>query len=214
MKKYMRVALIITLIAFMLCICGCGEVKDAQNKLEGMLDTLKKGDYVSALEDYVCDKEENRDFLGCGDDFSKEGYPAYDAQKALFESIEYEVLGGKTTDGGNIIFDVKITSLDLEPVADRLVDLSETFEFNYMEANGDEMDEEEMQKAIAESILLEQTEIINEYLKSANKTTRTYNVTVEACHNGKVGWKIHLNDEFINALAGGLYTKYGPVSEK
>ena len=91
----------------MLCICGCGEVKDAQNKLEGMLDTLKKGDYVSALEDYVCDKEENRDFLGCGDDFSKEGYPAYDAQKALFESIEYEVLGGKTTDGGNIIFDVK-----------------------------------------------------------------------------------------------------------
>ena len=62
MKKYIRVALIITLIAFMLCICGCGEVKDAQNKLEGMLDTLKKGDYVSALEDYVCDKEENRDF--------------------------------------------------------------------------------------------------------------------------------------------------------
>ena len=214
MKKYVKFIAFASLVALMLCLCGCGEVKEAQNKLEDMLATLKKGDYVSALEDYVCEKEENRDFLGCGDDFSKEGYPAYDAQKALFESIEYKVLAGKTTEAGNIVFDVEITSLDLEPVADRLVELSETFEFNYMETNGDEMDEEELQKAIADAILLEQTEIINEYLKSDNKTTRTYKVTVEACHNSKAGWKIHLNDEFINALAGGLYTKYGPMTDK
>ena len=63
MKKYVKLIAVASLVVFMLCLCGCGEVKEAQNKLEDMLATLKKGDYVSALEDYVCEKEENRDFL-------------------------------------------------------------------------------------------------------------------------------------------------------
>jgi len=210
MKKVLKVVTLITSLALVLCLSGCGEVKDAQGKLEGMLNSLKKGNYSEALSEYVCEKEANMDFLGCGDDFSKEGYPAYDAQMALFESMEYEIVSGKTTENGNLVFDVKITTLDLEPVADRLVDLSETFEFNYMEEMGDEMDEEEMQKIISEAILREQTAIISEYIETQDKSTKTYDVQVEACHNSKDGWKIHLNDEFINALAGGLYTKYGP----
>ena len=213
MKMLCRIVALFTVFALVLCLAGCGEMRDAQAKLEGMINTLKDGDYVGALNDYVCEKETNRDFLGCGENFTKEGFPAYDAQVELFKSIEYKIISGNTTDNGNIIFDVEISSLDLEPVADRLVDLSETFEFNYMEEKGDEMNEEELQKAINDAILREQTIIIDEYLKSDNKTTRVYNVEVEACHNSKAGWKIHLNDGFINALAGGLYTKYGPSVE-
>ena len=210
MKKIVKVSALIVVVCMMLCLCSCGEMKKAQGQLEAMLSSLQKGEYSRMLDEYICEKEENKDFLGCGDDFSKEGYPAYDAQMALFETMEYEILSGTMSETGDIVFDVEITTLNLEPVADRLVELSETFEFNYMEEMGDETNEEELQEIINEAILREQTAIITEYINSSNKTSQKYTVQVELCHNSKAGWKVHLNDELVNALAGGLYTKYGP----
>lgn len=214
MKKFSRIIAFAVLAVMVFMLSGCGEVSNAQKRVEGMLDTLKSGEYKQALEEYVCETEENKDFLGCEDDFSIENYPAYDAQMALFKSLKYKVLSSSTNGEGGIIFDVEITTLDLEPVGDRLVELSETFEYNYMEEQGEELSEEELQKAIDDAILREQIAVINEYLDSENKSERTSTVKIEVCHTDKKKpWMIHLNDEFINALAGGIYTKYGPNAQ-
>ncbi len=215
MKRFVRVLTVVVVLLLAVSLSGCGELNDARVRLEGMLDTLKEGNYTQALDEYVCEKEENKDFLGCGENFNLDAYPAYDAQKALFESIDYKVLSSEAVKGGNIMFNVEITTLDLQPVADRLVELSETFEYNYMEEKGEELSEEELQESIDKAILNEQLAIINSYLASEDKATRTSTVKVEMCHKDKgEPWKVHLNDEFINALAGGLYTKYGPILEQ
>ncbi len=212
MKKFVRIIAVITMAVFLLSLCGCGEVTDAKKTLQGMLDTLKDGNYDKALEEYICEKEENKDFLGCVGRFNREGYPAYDAQKALFNSIEYEILDSRVAENGSIFFTVKITTLDLEPVGDRLMEISENFQYNYMENSEAELTDEledETQKAIFE----QQIAIINEYMEKEDKPTREDTVEVEVCSAGK-DWGVHLNDKLINSLAGGLYTKYGPVLEQ
>lgn len=212
MKKIVRIIAVITMALLLVSLCGCGEVTDAKKRLEGMLDTLKEGNYDKALEEYICEKEENKDFLGCVGRFNSEGYPAYDAQKALFNSMEYEIQDSRVSENGSIFFTVKITTLDLEPVGDRLMEISETFQYNYMENSEAELTdelEEETQKAIFE----QQIAVINEYMEKDEKTTRTDTVEIELCNAGN-DWGVHLNDRLINSLAGGLYTKYGPVLEQ
>ena len=210
--RFTALALVFLLV---LALCGCKDLYDARGQVEDMLDTLQNGEYSEALENYVCEKEENKDFLGCIDGFTSEAYPAYEVQKTLFESIEYEIISGNTNGDGNIEFEVEITTISLEPMADILVEISETYEHDYMEENEADYHDPNTQKAISEGVLKRQVVAVEEYLKSDEKVMRTSTVYIETCKDdGKKGWKIHLNDELINALSGGIYTKYGPLLEK
>jgi len=213
MKRRFKIISLILVLLLAISFSGCnGEVRDAKKHLQKTLDTLKAGDYDKVLNEYVCKKDPNKDFLGCGDNFNIDGYPAYDAQKALFNSIKYEIVSEKVLDSENIEFKLKITALDLKPIAATLEEIRETTEAHYTEKNSEKMSAEELKKNIDEAVAKEQIETINSYLDSENKTTRTSTVTVELCYgenNG--GWGVHLNDELIDAVVGGVYIQYAPA---
>ncbi len=214
MNNKVRFTALTLVFVFVLALCGCGDLYDARGQVEDMLDTFQNGEYSEALANYVCEKEENKDFLGCMDSFSPKGYPAYEVQKTLFESMEYEVISGNTNGDGNIEFEVEITTISLEPMADILVEISETYEHDYMEENEVDYDDPNVQKVISEGVLKRQVVAVKEYLKSDEMVMRTSTVYIETCKDkGKKNWKIHLNDELINALSGGIYTKHGPLLE-
>jgi hypothetical protein len=202
MKRFSKVLLALALVLSMLCVAGCSEVKEAQKSVEGMLNTLKSGDYIGALP-YISRMEGDNDFLATGGKFTEKDFAAYDMHKALFESIEYKVLGTKSENPATAVVELEITVLNLEPVAERL--FKATNEYNFMAENNEtDFTDEELGKILTQQMM----DISKDYIKSGKTKTKTYTVNVNVCYEKDRVWRVYPDEKLIDALTGGVYTKY------
>ena len=202
MKRFFKGALIGLLSFCILLMAGCGEVKQAQKAVEDMLGALQKGDYISALP-HISRMEGDNDFLATGGKFTEKDFAAYDMHKALFETLEYKVKGVKSDNPATAEVDVELTVLNLEPVAEKL--FKATNEYNFMAENNEtDFTDEELSKILTQQM----TDISKEYINSGKTTTKTYNVSVNVCYEKDRMWRVYPDEKLIDALTGGVYTKY------
>ena len=202
MKKIAKIVLAFALVFSVICISGCSETKQAQKSVESMFDCLKKGDYNGALP-YISRMEGDNDFLATGGKFTEDGFAAYEMHKALFESIDYKIKDIRIDNPAAAVADVELTALNLEPVAEEL--FKTTNEYNFMAENNEaEITKDEINAFLTQQMI----DISKEYIESNDKITKTYNIKVNICYEKDREWRVYPDETLIDALTGGVYTKY------
>lgn len=207
-KIFRFIALLVCALC-VLMLTSCSEVKQAQRTLEEMLDTLKNGEYTLARDMYVSQMGGDNDFLGCKNSFNEEEFPAYAMHKALFDSLDYEVIKTVSDSPAQVTFLVEITALDLEPIADKLFETTEGFNF-MAENNEAEISEDEINAVLTQQMV----DISRDYLESEEKQTKKTQLEVNVCYEKDRVWRVYPDDKLVNVLTGGVYNRYNRIMQE
>ena len=207
MKKN-RVFKILSLMLSALLIlgfAGCGEDKEARDRLSKMFDTLKKGEYIEAVTNYVAKTDSGYDFLHSEEKFTKEDFPAYDMHLAVFKSLKYKIKETKVIDETQIHYITDITTIDLAPVGKELA--ATTAAYNIATENA-EADEKLSDSELNELLTQQMVTISNEYLNGSDVKTRTTEVEVILYYDVATGWMVYIDEKLADALNGGVYETF------
>ncbi len=208
-NRLLRLTALIMCVLFVVSFASCSEVKQAQRSLEEMLDTLIKGDYLTARDAYISQMGGDNDFLGCKDNFNEENFPAYDMHKELFSTMEYKVIKTVLDEPARVTFLVEITALDLEPVADKLFETTENFNF-MAENNETELTDEEINAVLTQQMV----DISHDYLKGEDRKMKTTQLEVNVCYEKDRVWRVFPDDKLVNVLTGGVYNRYNRIMQE
>lgn len=208
-NKIFRFIALLMCALCVLSLASCSEVKEAQRTLEEMLDTLKNGEYTLARDMYVSQMGGDNDFLGCKNSFNEEEFPAYAMHKALFDTLEYKVIKTVSESPAQVTFLVEITALDLEPVADKLFETTEGFNF-MAENNEAEISEEEVNAVLTQQMV----DISHDYLAGEDKQTKKTQLEVNVCYEKDRVWRVYPDDKLVNVLTGGVYNRYNRIMQE
>lgn len=208
-NRLLRLTALFMCVLFVVSFASCSEVKQAQKSLEEMLGTLTKGDYVTARDAYISQLGGDNDFLGCKDNFNEESFPAYSMHNELFTTMEYKVIKTVSDDPAKVTFLVEITALDLEPIADKLFETNEGFNF-MAENNETELTEEEINAVLTQQMV----DISHDYLNSDEKQTKKTQLEVNVCYEKDRVWRVYPDDKLVNVLTGGVYNRYNRIMQE
>ncbi len=208
-NRLLRLTALIMCVLFVVSFASCSEVKQAQRSLEEMLDTLAEGDYLTARDAYISQMGGDNDFLGCKDNFNAENFPAYDMHKELFSTMEYKVIKTVLDEPARVTFLVEITALDLEPVADKLFETTENFNF-MAENNETELTDEEINAVLTQQMV----DISHDYLKGEDRKMKTTQLEVNVCYEKDRVWRVFPDDKLVNVLTGGVYNRYNRIMQE
>ena len=202
---------IFVLITMLVCLVGCGEDSEAKGELKSMFSLLCDGKYTEAMEKYVAETDSGYDFLKCGENFNKESFATYDMNMAVFESLKYSIESSKVINESEIHFKVKLTTLDLTPVGKELAENVAAYNATAENAGADEkLSDDELN-----AILSQQTvSISEEYLSDNDIKKRTSEVEIAMYYDPIGKWFVHIDDNLIDALTGGVYTAYYDAIKK
>lgn len=212
MKKSRLLKLISLMLSVLLVLglAGCGEDKEARDRLSKMFDTLKEGNYIEAVTNYVAKTDSGYDFLHSGEKFTKEDFPAYDMHLAVFKSLKYDIKETKVIDETQIHYITDITTIDLSPVGKELA--STTAAYNIAAENA-EADEKFTDSELNELLTQQMVNISTEYLNNKDIKTRTTEVEVILYYDVATGWMVYIDEKLADALNGGVYeTFYAEMS--
>ena len=213
MRKNRMLKILSVMLAVFLTFgfAGCGEDKEARDRLSKMFDTLKEGNYIEAVSKYVAKTDSGYDFLHSGEKFTKEDFPAYDMHLAVFKSLEYKIKKTKVIDETQIHYITDITTIDLSPVGKELA--STTAAYNIATENA-EADEKLTDSELNELLTQQMVTISKEYLNDADVKKRTTEVEVILYYDVATGWMVYIDEKLADALNGGVYeTFYAEMSK-
>ncbi len=145
---------------------------DPKKSVDGFLTNLKAGDFEKAQEYSTGERIVEED------DFSQE------AQKLLFDKLEWKVEKIEKEDENNAKVEVEITNKDFKSIISNYVQKIISSELS---GNSDS----DIEKGITEE------------LKSENVQTTTKNGTIKLFKDNKI-WKVVVDDELSNTLLPGL----------
>lgn len=212
----MKKNVLVRVLSVMLCVflvfslSGCSEDKEAKQRLSKMFDTLKEGNYLEAVSKYVAKTDGSYDFLHCGEEFTKEAFPAYDMHMAVFKSLSYDIKETKIVDETQINYITDITTIDLAPVGEELAHTTAAYNTTAENAEADEkLSDSELNDLLTQQMV----NISSEYLKNENIKTRTTEVEVIMYYDVATGWMVYIDEKLADALNGGVYeTFYAEMS--
>ncbi len=209
----MRKSKFMTLV-FLVCVSallsGCGEVRNAENTVNGMFAALKSLD-IEEMQKYV-DIEDVAEILDMKDliNEKKQNNEVDETIKTFLENIlgnlSYEIVSSEKIDRNKVVVKTKITATDMEPVMHEIVEkiIEHAFENAFSSAFSDsELTREEKSKKEEEA-----NEKIEKILVECTAKPDLAVVTSEAeikvvrAENKK--WKIEADENLVNALFGGL----------
>lgn len=206
MKKIFAKAVAVALTVVMAFgLAGCSEQKIAKKNLSKCLDLLKSGEYYEAISNYVYNQENSNDFLGCGDEFNENSFPAYKLHKAIFDSMDYKITNTKTVNESEIHFTVEISHLDCQKIGEELATM--TAGYNIASFNAE--DEEKLSDGELNDLMTKQLQSIsNDYIDGGKlkKATDKVEVTMGYSTDGK--WYVIMSDKLYHALTGNVYKAY------
>lgn len=204
-KRVLRILSVVLSLVMMFSLTGCSGDKEAKNRLTQMFDTLKEGNYIEAITKYVAKTDGGYDFLHCGEEFSKEAFPAYDMHLAVFKSLEYDIKETKVVDETQIHYITDITTIDLSPVGKELANTTAAYNIATENAEADE----KLSDAELNDLLTQQmVSISSEYLNNKDIKTRTTEVEVILYYDVAIGWMVYIDEKLADALNGGVYETF------
>ena len=199
MKKICKrlVALVLaTLMLVSLCSCGSA-TKKAEATVSGMFDAFKALDFEKAQNYIDVDKMKLSDV----EENETTDYERF--MKTLFDRLDYEIVSSEEIDAETVNVVVKITAVDMKVV---LADYMTTaLQYAFANAFADpQPSEEETNKKMEELFIASATK--------EDLTTVTNEVTVKVANEGGK-WKVVSDDDFVDAMFGGLVAATKAISE-
>ena len=182
MKKVI-VAILMTIV-LIFSLTGCGEIKKAENTVSQMFEAFQDLNFEEA-KNYV----------------DMEGIAATDDPEAtkmfmehIFDRLDYKILSSEKIDSNTVYVTTEITMLDMKPVLQEY--LTAAIQYAFANAFAENPPTEEETEAKMEELFIE----------SASKEgleTVTNEVVIEVVCTDDV-WKVVSDDEFADALLGGM----------
>lgn len=208
-KIFKFTSLIALIIILILSLTSCSEVGQARSAIEDMFDLLKQGKYIEARNGYISTLGGDNDFLGCGDSFDEESFPAYAMHNELFSTLEYKIIKKVSDEPARVTFLTEIETIDLTPIADRLFEAAE--EYNFMAENNEgQISEEDINAFLTQQMV----DISKEYIKSDSVQRVTKQVEINVCYEKDRVWRVYPDDKLVNALTGGVYERYNAIMQE
>ena len=191
MKKTMNKLIAqLLLIALIFSLAGCGETKNAERAVIGLFSALKKADSEKASQ-----------YMDMGDlSGAEEGGEFLDDAEILiqnmFKQLDYKILSSEQKDSSTVIVTAEITNTDMEPVLKDFY--SSALEFAFSKATSGVKQE-------VEDINREVEKIFVDCINKPDLATVTNTVGITVVKTEGDSWKIQSDDDFLNALLGGMY---------
>ena len=201
--KLKKLTVILLCFLLVLSVTSCSEVKQAQKSMEDMFALLKEGKYDEACTFHISTLGGDNDFLACRGKFNEKEFPAYEMHKELFSTLEYKVLETVSSSTTKVTLRVEITTVDLEPVGENLLDV--LTEYNYMADNSETPITEEERTEFG---LQRLEEISQDYLSGSDRKNKTSVIDVNIYFEKGQTWKVYPDDTLVNVLTGGAYNKF------
>ncbi len=187
MKKFLKIMVLALLVAAMtLSLTGCGEEKKAENAVAKMFEAFQGSEFEEA-KNYV-----NFDALSDGATGEMD-LKTEMLMKNLFDRLEYKILSSQKIDGNKVEVAVEITAVDMKPVMQDY--LKRALEYVFSNMGDSQPTDEEMEKKMEEFFV--------ESASQPDLETVTNEVVVAVVKEDK-DWKVQPDEEFVNALFGGL----------
>lgn len=190
MKKQMKKIIgIIAACSIMLSVTGCGETKKAEKAVENMFAAYANAE-TDKLDEYFADGSreitDNNGFIG-------------QFLQIVLNDFDYEILSVEQADDKTVFVNTKITTTDMSSVLKELT--KQTLSNSIMSVFDGKMTDDEKTAKIIEDTL---SNINKEELGTV---TNEINIKVTEGEDGK--WQINADDNFKNALLGGLVDAVG-----
>ena len=201
--KFKKLTVILLCFLLVLSLTSCSEIKQAQKSMEDMFRLLKEGKYDEACDLHVSTLGGDNDFLACKGKFNEADFPAYTMHKELFSTLKYKVLETVTSNTTQVTLRVEITTIDLEPVGEQLLEVLQ--EYNYMADNSETPITEEERNQFG---LQRLEEISHDYLSSPDRKSKTSIIDINIYYEKDQTWKVYPDDTLVNVLTGGAYNKF------
>lgn len=192
MKKTLKITTTLILImAMVLSLSGCGEIKKAENSVNGMFAALKEADaekvseYMN-LDDFKTDSEDEDSITSNVEMLIKN----------MFAQLDYKIISSEKVDKTTVVVTTEITNTDMKPVMAEFFASALQYAFANAFANPQPSEEETSKKM---------EEMLIESINKPERATVTNTVDITVVKAEDKSWRIKSDDAFLNALMGGLY---------
>lgn len=197
MKRSLKtMGLFFLMVALVLSLAGCvgGIAKKVKTPAEMAEDTVVK--MFEAFKNV--DLEEAQKYVKLdalqGESATEVGVESKMLMEALFDRLDYKIVSSQEIDENKVEVKLEITSVDMKPVVQDYFKKAIEYAFGTAMQEPQPTDEEMNAKM---------TELFLESATQEGLETITKEATVEVIKDGEE-WKVEGNDEFLNALLGGL----------
>ncbi len=195
MKKIRIITSFVLAICLILSLSGCGEIQKAESTVKGMFEAFKNLDF-----------EEAQKYVNVGDITSVSDEASVNVEKIIetvFGSLDYEIVSSEKVDD-HVVVKTKITAIDMKPVMSDF--FSKALEYALANAFSSSQPTEEETTAKMEEILVE-------CLSKSDLTTVTNEVAIKVVKNEDKKWEVEAEDDFVNAVLGGLMDAVEEMSD-
>ncbi len=195
MKKIRIITSFVLAICLILSLSGCGEIQKAESTVKGMFEAFKNLDF-----------EEAQKYVNVGDITSVSDEASVNVEKIIetvFGSLDYEIVSSEKVDD-HVVVKTKITAIDMKPVMSDF--FSKALEYALSNAFSSSQPTEEETTAKMEEILVE-------CLSKSDLTTVTNEVAIKVVKNEDKKWEVEAEDDFVNAVLGGLMDAVEEMSD-
>lgn len=186
------------IFALIFSLSGCGEVKKAESAVSELLSALKNADSEKASK-YI----DLNDLSGAedGEEFLEDTEILI---QNMFKQLDYKILSSEQKDSATVIVTVEITNTDMKPVLKEFY--SDALEYAFSKAlSGAEQSDEEISKEVEK--------IFVDCLNKPDLATVTNTADITVVKTEDKAWRIQSDDDFLNALLGGLYEAEKEIEE-
>jgi len=195
MKKQFKSLLgLVLVVVLMFSMTGCGEVKKAENAVNGMFVAFKALDFDKAKE-YV-----NVEDIVSSETTATDSINGQMFMKTLFDRLGYKIISSEKVDNKTVIVKTEITAIDMKPVLGEWFKNALQFAFeNAFEQVSDEESNKRMEEMFIEAATKE------------DLATVTNTIDIKVVKIDKQ-WKIETDDKFIDSVLGGLQSASDELS--
>ena len=192
MKKTFKITTTLLLIlAMVVSLSGCGEIKKAETTVNGMFAALKEADVEKVSEYMNLD-----DFKTDGEDEDSVTSNVEMLVKNMFAQLDYKIISSEKVDKTTVIVTTEITNIDMKPVMTEFLASALQYAFANAFANPQPSEEETSKKM---------EEMLIETINKPDRATVTNTADIIVVKTEDKSWRIKTDDAFLNALMGGLY---------
>lgn len=183
MINFKKVLVMILTLAFLAALCGCNEVRDAENALNSAITALQEGDYTKA-SGYVNGNEflENNEML-------KNAENTENVAKALFSKLICKINSSEKIDNSNVKINADVTNVNTENA------FKNTITQAFSLALSGNVSQDEMESKILE--------IFTQNLSGEDVETVTSTIDINMVKTDD-GWKVDADEKLQDAITGGL----------
>lgn len=184
MKILKKLVIMIAVSVFLVALCGCNEVKNAESALNSAVSALQAGDCATATG-YINGSE-----ILDNNEMFKDFENGEGVMKALFAKLSCKINSSEQVDDNNVKINADITNINTSVAFQNTI--SQMFSLAF---SGENISEEEMENKVIE--------IFVENLSGEGAETVTSTVDVNMVKT-EDGWKIDADEAVQDALTGGL----------